>query len=211
MGVKRARWWSLPRARGFTATTQRKRGYPCVSPPCAGVYRRRWRHNPPGRCLSPVRGGLPPAWPSVSCRTASLPRARGFTGLGRRAYHLPVVSPPCAGVYRLRGRLPVCANRLSPVRGGLPEFSIVRAALAQSLPRARGFTFPRWRLGHGHPVSPPCAGVYRRSSSTSSPMAGLSPVRGGLPICHSSWRLSLLPIPICRMGYRSPRGCTTDR
>ena len=112
------------------------------------------------------------------------------------------VSPPCAGVYRWWGRCAMAGWRLSPVRGGLPQsrrfywgrdLSLPRArglpgaeqqapCLFMSLPRARGFTAQPVHVPALWRVSPPCAGVYRRSKSPAFGRSSLSPVRGGLPV-----------------------------
>ncbi len=189
---------SLPRARGFTVIQPSVSQLRDVSPPCAGVYRPETAPMQPLASLSPVRGGLPPTTSADGQIELSLPRARGFTGVLDVEKALYIVSPPCAGVYR-QGCAPAPEiGCLSPVRGGLPVQWLDAVSYHRSLRRAREFTDARGLLFRALDVSPPCAGVYRRRSASASPIASLSPVRGGLPPWWTSRAVLGLSLPRAR-------------
>ncbi len=93
-----------------------------------------------------------------------------------------VVSSPYAGVYRRitwPGSPRWC---LLPVRGGLPIGTADDSLFPESPPRTRGFT-GHYRIPGGiQDVSSPYAGVYRLCPARRRRLAGLLPVRGGLPM-----------------------------
>src|ERR1700751_5030405 len=69
----------LPRTRGFTDVGNSGLTCCCVSPPHAGVHRRRGRGEEQEQGVSPARGGSPRKASPNSVRKKCLPRTRGFT------------------------------------------------------------------------------------------------------------------------------------
>ncbi len=176
-------WPCSPRARGWTDAPRAHRegagGVPRVRgdgpallsctgtafyvfPACAGMDRRRSRHDDHRRPCSPRARGWTGRRGAHAVAVGRVPRVRGDgptqeVAETRRA----LVFPACAGMDRSRARRSDARIRVPRVRGDGPARTCCRRCGWWCSPRARGWTDRRHHPHHCGQVFPACAGMDR--------------------------------------------------
>ena len=193
----------IPARAGFTSGPRSSRRCPPDHPRSRGVYEftrdkledgqgssplaRGLRRVPDGRTgllrIIPARAGFtcPPSYPCT--RNRDHPRSRGV--------YLPLtpVMNPLSGS--------------SPLARGLPVILPVKMSGHRIIPARAGFTVGHVVASGSVPDHPRSRGVYQRSTSTSPPRPGSSPLARGLLSCSSRLRFTSRIIP-ARAGFTHP-------
>ena len=175
------RFWSSPRAWGWTEEVLFDRPGPRVVPTRVGVDRLIASRSSSSSCRPHARGGGPDAGNLPLVQLRSSPRAWGWTGHRVRAGHGGRVVPTRVGVDRSRTRSGRDVRRRPHARGGGPVDDGGRVTEVESSPRAWGWTGDVPDALRKGEVVPTRVGVDRASSTPQPARACRPHARGGGP------------------------------